>query len=46
MPNYGLVINSTYNPMSFADYAAPFEKYASVYKEMADTYDALEMEAN
>lgn len=46
MPNYGLVINSTYNPMSFADYAAPFEKYASVYKEMADTYDTLEMEAN
>lgn len=46
MPKYGLVINSTYNPMSFADYAAPFEKYASVYKEMADTYDTLEMEAN
>lgn len=46
MPNFGLVINSTYNPMSFEQYAAPFEKYASVYKEMADTYDALEMEAN
>lgn len=46
MPNFGLVINSTYNPMSFEQYAAPFEKYAEVYNKMADTYDALEMEAN
>lgn len=46
MPNYGLIIDSTYNPMSFAEYAAPFEKYAEVYKEMADSYDTLEMEAN
>lgn len=46
MPNFGLVINSTYNPMSFEQYAAPFEKYAQVYNQMADTYDALEVEAN
>lgn len=46
MPNYGLIIDSTYNPMSFEQYAAPFDKYAKVYNEMADQYDALEMEAN
>lgn len=46
MPNFGLVINSTYNPMSFEQYAAPFEKYAQVYGQMADAFDALEIEAN
>lgn len=46
MPNFGLVINSTYNPMSFEQYAAPFEKYAQVYGQMADAFDTLEMEAN
>lgn len=46
MPNFGLVINSTYNPMSFEQYSAPFEKYAKVYNEMADAFDTLEMEAN
>lgn len=46
MPNYGLIIDSTYNPMSFEQYSAPFDKYAKVYNEMADQYDALEMEAN
>lgn len=45
MPNYGLVINSSYDPMSFAEYAAPFEKYAEVYNRMADAYDELEMNA-
>lgn len=46
MPNFGLVVNSTYNPMSFEQYAAPFEKYAQVYGQMADAFDTLEMEAN
>lgn len=46
MPNFGLVIDSTYNPMSFEQYSAPFEKYAKVYNEMADAFDTLEMEAN
>lgn len=46
MANFGLVINSTYNPMSFEQYAAPFEKYAQVYGQMADAFDTLEMEAN
>ena len=46
MPNYGLVINSTYNPMSYEQYVAPFREYAQVYNQMADAYDALEVEAN
>lgn len=46
MPNYGLVVTPEYSPMTFQEYAAPFEKYAEVYSQMADQYDALEMEAS
>lgn len=46
MPNYGLVIDSTYNPISYEQYASPFIQYAEVYNKIADQYDALEMEAN
>lgn len=46
MPNYGLVVTPTYDPMSYEQYVAPFKDYAQVYNQMADAYDALEMEAN
>ena len=46
MPNYGLVVNSSYNPLSYEQYAAPFRDYAKVYNESADAYDTLEMQAN
>lgn len=46
MPNYGLIIDSTYNPISYEQYVAPFIQYAEVYNKIADQYDALEMEAN
>lgn len=46
MPNYGLVVNPQYNPMSYDDYAKPFEQYAKVYEQMADKYDALETTAS
>lgn len=46
MPNYGLVVTPTYDPMSYADYAKPFEDYAKAYNAMVDAYDTLEMEAN
>lgn len=46
MPNYGLVVDSEYTPMTYEDYAAPFKDYAKVYNTMVDAYDALEMEAN
>ena len=46
MPNYGLVVTPEYSPMTYQEYAAPFEKYAEVYNQMADQYDALEMEAS
>lgn len=46
MPNYGLVINSTYNPISYEQYVAPFMQYAEVYNKIADQYDTLEIEAN
>lgn len=46
MPNYGLVIDSTYNPISYEQYVAPFIQYAEVYNKIADQYDALEMEVN
>ena len=46
MPNYGLIIDSTYNPISYEQYVAPFMQYAEVYNKIADQYDALEIEAN
>lgn len=46
MPNYGLVIDSTYNPISYEQYVAPFMQYAEVYNKIADQYDTLEIEAN
>ena len=46
MPNYGLVVTPTYNPMSYEQYIQPFKDYAQVYNATADQIDALEMEAN
>ena len=46
MPNYGLVVTPQYNPMNYEQYARPFAEYAQVYNQMADAFDALEMEAN
>ena len=46
MPNYGLVVTPTYNPMSYEQYIQPFRDYAQVYNATADQIDALEMEAN
>lgn len=46
MPNYGLVIDAKYNPMSYADYAKPFEDYSKAYSAMTDAFDSLELEAN
>lgn len=46
MPNYGLVVTPEYKPMSYEQYVQPFKDYAQVYNTMADSYDALEMEAN
>ena len=45
MPNYGLVVTPTYNPMSFDDYVKPFKMYSDAYEKMADAYDQLELEA-
>lgn len=45
MPNYGLVVTPTYNPMSFEEYAKPFQLYSEAYNKMADAYDQLELEA-
>ena len=46
MPNYGLVVTPTYNPMSYEQYIQPFKDYAQVYNATVDQIDALEMEAN
>ena len=46
MPNYGLVINGKYDPMSYAEYAKPFEDYSKAYSAMADAFDSLELQAN
>ena len=46
MPNYGLVVTPTYNPMSYEQYIKPFQDYAQVYNATVDQIDTLEMEAN
>lgn len=45
MPNFGLVVTPTFNPMSYEQYVQPFKDYAEVYNKISDSYDALEMEA-
>lgn len=46
MPNFGLVVTPTFNPMSYEQYVQPFKDYAEVYNKISDAYDALEMEAS
>ena len=46
MPNFGLVVTPTFNPMSYEQYVQPFKDYAEIYNKISDAYDALEMEAN
>lgn len=41
MPNYGLVVNPTYNPMRFEDYIKPFTMYNEAYNQTMDNYDKL-----
>ena len=45
MPNFGLVVTPTFNPMSYEQYVQPFKDYAEVYNKISDSYDTLEMEA-
>ena len=46
MPNFGLVVTPTFNPISYEQYVQPFKDYAEIYNKISDAYDALEMEAN
>lgn len=46
MPRIGLNIQSTYRPMSFEEYAAPFLIYQKAYQELADKYDDLQTAAS
>lgn len=46
MPNFGLVVDASYDPISYEQYVAPFKEYMTMYDKVADQYDALEMEAN
>lgn len=46
MPNFGLVVDASYDPISYEQYIAPFKEYMTMYDKVADQYDALEIEAN
>lgn len=45
MPNYSLQINSRFRPFSFQEMIAPWQLYGQAYKELADSYTSLGVQA-
>ena len=45
MPNYSLQINSRFRPFSFQEMVAPWQLYGQAYKELADSYTSLGVQA-
>lgn len=45
MPNYSLQINSRFRPFSFQEMASPWQMYGQAYKELADSYTSLGVQA-
>ena len=35
MPNFGLVVTPTFNPMSYEQYVQPFKDYAEIYNKIS-----------
>jgi len=36
MPNFGLVVDASYDPISYEQYVAPFKEYITMYDKVAD----------
>lgn len=45
MPNYSLQINSKFRPFSFQERLAPWQLYGQAYKELAESYNTLGVQA-
>ena len=46
MPNYSLVVNSTFQPFSFERYLQPYQIYGEAYHNVEDAYNQMNIQAN
>lgn len=46
MPNYSLVVNSSFKPFSYAELAAPVMDMSNYHEKLAQEYDALSKQAD
>lgn len=46
MPNYGLVVNSTFQPFSYQELAAPLDRQELYHEKLAEEYDKLSSQAD
>ena len=43
MPNYSLVIDATYDPLSYQEIAAPIKESAAYHQALQDSYDKMQL---
>lgn len=43
MPNYSLIVDATYDPMTYAEIAAPVKESAAYHDALMDKYDEMQM---
>lgn len=43
MPNYSLVIDATYDPLSFQEISAPIKEAAAYHQALQDSYDKMQL---
>ena len=46
MANYGLVVNSTFQPFSYQELAAPLDRQEAYHEKLAEEYDKLSSQAD
>ena len=46
MPNYGLVVNSTFQPFTYQELAAPLDRQELYHEKLAEEYDKLSSQAD
>lgn len=43
MPNYSLVVDATYDPLSYAEISAPIKEAAAYHQALQDSYDKMQL---
>lgn len=43
MPNYSLVVDATYNPLTYAEISAPIKEAAAYHQALQDSYDKMQL---